>query len=88
MSLFIYNEEYIDLGEIGEHELQITAMIQYEPFLAVQPSISIMGATALISLGGKITSLDVTEKIRGNSEWEDRIRVVYEGQRDEEWEAI
>lgn len=90
MRPFHYSDVFVNLGEIGEHELKITAMV--DGHWDMQSSVSIMNATAHILIGkGLIQELDVTEFIKEDIEWIERVRKAYEGSRqkdwDNEWEA-
>lgn len=77
MRTYIYNDERINLGELGEHELQITAVNVAQA--GDEPSMVIKRAMAHVKLEGyPIQNLDVTGKIRIESEW---IELVEHGYR-------
>lgn len=73
MKTFIYNDEQINLGEIGEHELVINALNLSHP--GEEPKIVIMSAKALVRFPGcLVQELDVSPIVRECPDWLDRVR--------------
>ena len=77
MTPFKYNDVYISLGELGEHELDITAVRIGQPDEPVR--MVIMRAVAHIRLDGcPLQTLDVTTRVHGDLEWIERVTESYE----------
>ncbi len=86
MSPFTYiPDEYIDFGDLGEHEVTFIAMINE------QDGAMIMNATARIVLGKtgnqSIQELDVTKALQGNEYWKSEIFKKWKAGFEKEWET-
>lgn len=75
-SAYKYNDIYINLGELGEHELDITAARIGQPHEPVR--MVIMRALVYVRFDNcPLQLLDVTTKIRGDLEWIERVTNSY-----------
>lgn len=86
---YIYNDLYLNLGEIGEHEMQITAVCisQWD-----EP-VEILIAKALVfirRIGEPTTTLDVTSFIKSNQFWVDKVKRSYleKLSKDRDWDEF
>jgi hypothetical protein len=70
-----YNNEYMDLGELGEHELHITATNVGKWDDPV--SILILFAVVFVVLDGSVRELDVTSVVRKSELWRERVTAAY-----------
>lgn len=80
---YIYNEEYINLGDIGEHELQITALRVSDHDDPVR--LMIVKAVAFVVVGQSMQLLDVTDAVRIDPDWVDRVALGYKKAQQKEW---
>lgn len=77
---YVYTpDEYIDCGDLGEHPITFTALVDREPgrFGSDRYSVTIMRAVVKMKLNGQVIEVDCTSRFKNHQKWENEIYKDY-----------